>query len=138
MECAVCYEKFFRPKSKKEFKKMYNENVKNNDFVEMMKFTNLLITPKHNNTHTCSTPNCSCLICGDCWIKIKITCDGKDINEIEWDNIPSVYDFFCCPYCRQIDWKEYMNNVFNELQIKVLGQEDSTYAIFKRLYKNDL
>lgn len=118
MECAICYEKFFTPKTKEEFEKIYKESVKNN---ELMKFKNLLITSKHNETHTCSTPNCECLICGDCWI--KITCNGKDIDEMTEDDIPSIYDYFQCPYCRQIDWKHYMKNVLIELQQKVLGDE---------------
>jgi hypothetical protein len=118
MECAICYEKFFTPKTKEEFEKIYKESVKNN---ELMKFKNLLITSKHNETHTCSTPNCECLICGDCWI--NITCNGKDIDEMTEDDIPSIYDYFQCPYCRQIDWKHYMKNVLIELQQKVLGDE---------------
>ena len=128
MECAICYEKFFTPKTKEEFEKIYKENVKNN---ELMKFMNLLITSNHNETHTCSTPNCGCLICGDCWI--KITCNGKDIDEMTEDDIPSIYDYFYCPYCRQIDWKHYMKNVLIELQQKVLGDEfDEMY--FRKLF----
>jgi len=120
MECAICYEKFFRPKTKEELEKMYDENV--NDYNELMKFENLLITSKHNTTHSCSTQNCECIICGDCWI--KITHNGKSIDEIMVDDMPSIYDYFKCPFCRQIDWKYYMNNVFNELQKKVLGEEE--------------
>jgi hypothetical protein len=35
MECAICFSKFFTPKTKEEFDKMYNENVKNNDYDEI-------------------------------------------------------------------------------------------------------
>ena len=42
MECAICYEKFFTPKSQKEFEKIYNEIVKNNNYNEIMKFKTLL------------------------------------------------------------------------------------------------
>ena len=121
MECAICFEKFFTPKTKEELEKLYKENVKNDDYDEIMKFKNLLITSKHNETHTCSTPNCECLICGDCWI--KITHNGKSLMEASIDDMPSMYDYFICPYCRNIDWKYYMNNVLNELQRKVLGNE---------------
>jgi len=45
---------------------MYKQNVKNNNFDDIMKFKNLLVTANHNETHVCSTPNCKCVICGDC------------------------------------------------------------------------
>jgi hypothetical protein len=131
MECAICFSKFFTPKTKEELDKMYIENVKNDDFDEIMNFLNLLITSKHNTTHTCSTTNCECLICRDCWI--KITHKGKDIMEATLDDMPSIYDYFICPYCRNIDWKDYMNNVFNELQQKVLGEEEFKKLFLKRL-----
>jgi hypothetical protein len=131
MECAICFSKFFTPKTKEEFDKMYNENVKNNDYDEIDKFKNLLITSKYNTTHTCSIPNCDCLICGHCWI--KITHKGKDIMEATIDDMPSIYDYFICPYCRNIDWKYYMNNVFNELQRKVLGHEEFQKIMVERI-----
>ena len=37
-------------------------------------------------------------------------------------------------YCRQIDWKYYMNNVFNELQKKVLGEEEFIEGFYKRCF----
>ena len=132
MKCAICYEKFFTPKTEEEFKKIYKENFKNNNYDEIMKFDNLLITSKHNNTYICPTPNCKCLICCDCWI--KITHNGKNLMEAEEDDMPSTYDYFKCPYCRQIDWKYYMNNVFNELQKKLLSEEEFIYAVYKRLF----
>ena len=121
MECAICYEKFFKPKTKEELESLINENIKNKSYKEIEKFKNLLITNKHNETHTCSTPNCECIICGDCWI--KITHKGKSIHEATDDDFPNISDKFVCPYCKIIDWKYYMNNVFNELQKKVLGEE---------------
>jgi hypothetical protein len=132
MKCAICYEKFFTPETEEECKKIYNEFVKNDDYNEIMKFYNLVVTPKHNNTHTCSTPNCGCLICGDCWT--KITHNGKDIMDATVDDIPSIYDYFTCPYCRNIDWKDYMINVFNELQQKVLGKEEFKELFFKKCF----
>ena len=132
MECALCYEKFFTPKTKEELEKMYEENVKNNDYNEVMKFENLLITTKHNTTHSCPTVNCECIICGDCWI--KITHNGKSIDEMMEYDMPSIYDYFKCPFCRQIDWKHYMNNVFNELQQKVLGEEEFYKVLYKRCF----
>ena len=132
MECALCYEKFFTPKTKEELEKMYEENVKNNDYNEVIKFENLLITTKHNTTHSCPTVNCECIICGDCWI--KITHNGKSIDEMMEYDMPSIYDYFKCPFCRQIDWKHYMNNVFNELQQKVLGEEEFYKVLYKRCF----
>lgn len=132
MECAVCYDAFFMPKNREEFEKMYKENVKNEDYDEIIKFKNLLITPKHNKTRSCSTQNCECLICGDCWV--KITHNGKGVNEMDLDDMPSIYDLFKCPYCMQIDWKDYMNNVFNELQQKVLGDEEFEKALLKKCF----
>ena len=38
--------------------------------------------------------------------------------------MPRIFDKFICPYCRIVDWKYYMNNVFNELQQKVLGMDE--------------
>ena len=128
MECAICFEKFLILKTKEEFEEI-KKNMKNNDYSEIMKFKNLLITSK---THTCSTPNCECLICRDCWI--KITHKGKDIMEATLDDMPGIYDYFICPYCRNIDWKDYMNNVFNELQQKVLGEEQFNELFYKKCF----
>jgi hypothetical protein len=130
MECAICFEKFLTPKSKEELEKLYKENIKNNNFDDWCKFSNLIITSKHNETHVCSTPNCECIICRDCWI--KITNNGKDIMEATEDDIPSIYDYFICPYCRNIDWKYYMHNVFTELQQKVLGMEEYTKLFIQK------
>lgn len=139
MECAICYEKFFTPKNKEELEKIYNEIVKNpNDYKEFIKFKNLVITPNHNDTHACSNPNCDCLICGDCWI--KITHNGKGLGDLDTmclDDMPSIYDKFTCPYCRCIDWKYYMDNVFNELQEKVLGKEEHTKYLCKKILQKD-
>ena len=132
MECAICNKKFFTPKSQEELEKIYKENVKKNDYGEIMKFYNLLITSKHNTTHSCSTPNCHCLICGDCWC--NITYKVKGIDEINEDDISSINNIFECPYCRQIDLKYYMNNVFNELQQKVLGEKEFIAVFYKRCF----
>jgi DNA-directed RNA polymerase subunit RPC12/RpoP len=132
MECAICYEKFLIPKSKEEFEKICNQNVKNNDYNEIQKLKKLLITPNHNETHTCSTPNCECIICSDCWS--RITLKGKNIWEATEDDIPSIYDKFKCPYCRSIDWKYYMENVFDELQEKVLGREEFYKLKFNKCF----
>jgi len=121
MECSICYEKFFTPKTEEELKYLINENIKKKSYKEIEKFKNLLITNNHNKTHTCPTPNCQCITCGDCWI--KITHKGKKIYEATEDDFPSINDIFVCPYCKNVDWKYYMNNVFNELQIKVLGYD---------------
>jgi len=98
MECAICYEKFYTPKTHKELKKIYKQNVKNDNFDDIMKFKNLLVTANHNETHVCSTPNCNCVICRTCWI--KITEEKYDKN--------ATMDDFRCPYCRNIDWKDYL------------------------------
>jgi len=126
MECAICYEKFYRPKTHKELKKMYKQNIKNDNFVEIMKFKNLLVTANHNETHVCSTPNCECVICLDCWI--KITEEKYDKN--------ATMDDFRCPYCRNIDWKDYMKKVLNELQEKVLGKEEFNKIFIEKVMKD--
>ena len=123
MECAICYETFFTPKNKEEFEKLWQENVSNESCDEIMKFRNLLITSKCNNTHSCSIPNCECLICGDCWV--KITHKGKSFEDADDNDLPTIYDYFKCPYCREIDWKDYMHNVLFELQEKVLGEDEA-------------
>ena len=122
MECAICYEKFITPKTREAIKDLCNEYIIGKEIDEINKFTNLLITTKHNETHSCPTPNCECLICRDCWI--KITHKGKDIYTANTDDMPRIFDKFICPYCRIVDWKYYMNNVFNELQQKVLGMDE--------------
>ena len=53
--------------------------------------------------------------------------------EATLDDMPSIYDYIICPYCRNIDWKDYMKNVFNELQQKVLGEEEFKNLFLKRL-----
>jgi len=134
MECAICFDKFFRPTSQEELEKMYKENVKYNDYNDMIKFQNLLITPKNNETHICSTHNCECVICGSCWI--KITHKGKDVLDATEDDMPSKHELFVCPFCRNIDWKYYMNtNVLTELQLKVLGTEEFCKLIYKKINK---
>jgi hypothetical protein len=54
---------------------------------------------------------------------------GNKINE----NRRNV-DSYKCPYCRQIDWKYYMNYVLDTLQLKVLGEEEFYKAYIKRSY----
>ena len=98
------------------------------DNNEIMKLRNLLITPNHNTTHVCSTPNCSCIICENCWI--KVTHKGKDWDTITENDMPTIYDKFVCPYCRNVDWKDYMNNVLHELRFKILTNEEIISDLF--------
>lgn len=128
MECAICYEKFFKPNSQEEYKKIYEENVINKNDDEIMKFINLLITPKNNTTYSCPTPNCECIICNDCFAKITHEIMGVNDDDV----LPIRYDYFVCPYCRQIDWKYYMNTVLNELQKKFLSTEEFMKAYYKK------
>ncbi len=118
MECAICFEKFFTPKSKEEIVNWLNDKKINR--VEGNMF-NLFVTSKHNNNHKCYIENCQCIICGNCWDKLK--------ND---DDIAGQYHYHKCPYCRNIDWKDYMKHVFEELQLKVLGEED----FFKQMYES--
>ena len=120
MDCSICYEKFFRPKTQEELKTLFKENVK--CAGDLLKFQNLLITRKNNSTYSCSTPNCSCIICGDCLHKMHY--NGKSVEEYTEDDMPEANYLFECPLCRQIDWKFRMNKVFFELQQKVLSEED--------------
>lgn len=109
MKCAICCKKFFKPKTQEELEKIIEENIENYDYDEVMKFEDFLITSKHNTTHSCSTPNCECLICRGCWI--RITPNGKSIDQMIENDMPSIYNYFKCPFCKQINWKNYMNNV---------------------------
>ena len=68
----------------------------------------------------------------DCWF--KITNNGKAIMEVSEDDLKSVYDYFICPYCRNVDWKYYMHNVFTELQQKVLGIEEYEELVFQKIF----
>jgi hypothetical protein len=135
MECAICYEKFFTPKSQEEFEKIYEDIVKNSE-DGICKFLNYLITDKHNTTYKCPTPNCECIVCLDCYNSIQIKDEINDEYEEdnEYNDIPSNKSKFRCPYCRNIDWKGYMNNVFNELQMKVLGEEEFGKILFKKCF----
>jgi hypothetical protein len=127
MECTICYEKFFIPKTKEELEKKIEETINNNDFEKYLKFDSLLITSKHNTTRSCPTPNCECIICRECWIKITHT------ECVMLDDLPNPNDYFKCPFCRQIDWKDYMEIVFNELQQKVLTKEEFRKVMDKQL-----
>ena len=90
MECVICYEKFVIPKTQEEFERIYEENVKNNNYDEIQKFLNLVITSKHNTTHSCSTTICECLICEDCWIKVTY---GKSIDEMTEEDMSNNFYF---------------------------------------------
>jgi hypothetical protein len=83
--------------------------------------------------YSCPTLNCKCIICIDCWI--KFTHNGKNIEEMTENDMPNIHTYFKCPYCKQINWKYYMNNVFIELQQKVLGEEEFYEIMFKPLKK---
>lgn len=129
MECAICYEIFFKPNTEEELReaiKNYKEEMitMKNDIEKMIehgqKFKALLITPTNNTLHRCPTPNCECIICAICWDKIN-------------ENRRNVHSYKC-PYCRQIDWKLYMNYVLDTLQIKVLGINEFSKIYVRRCF----
>lgn len=124
MKCGVCYDVFFTPKTKEETEKLFDTHIKDNsNLCTIIKFKNRIITPKHDTTISCQTPNCKCLICSDCWFTLVHENDDKNPSN------------FKCPYCRQINWKYYMNFVFHELQLKVLGKntvKDMAINSFKK------
>ena len=126
MECSICYENFFIPKTREEVENKIKEIRKNKKDFE--KFKNLLITSKHNTSYICSTPNCESLICRDCWTKIKFK--DVDLDTFNYDNVSSMFNTFICPYCRKPDWKDYMNDVFMELRLKLLSNEEIASDIF--------
>jgi hypothetical protein len=117
MECSICFEKFFRPTSKEELKQLIDEKTKGKNENEIFRFYNLIITTNHNTTYKCSNNNCDCILCAECYT--KYTCNGKDIYNMTFYDMPNICDTFTCPFCRNIDWKHYMNRVFNELQCKI-------------------
>ena len=140
MECAICYNKFFKPKSKEELQEILNKNipsisdnnVSDHTFYDsIIKFDNFLITSNHNTTHSCCTFNCPCLICRDCWNKITFPNQDTEYLDLTFENI-NINDFKC-PYCRIVQWKDYMRNVLLELKYKVLNRED-----FRKSYYTDI
>lgn len=54
--------------------------------------------------------------------------------EATLDDMPCIYDYFRCPYCRNIDWKDYMKKVLNELQEKVVGEEEFNELLFNKCF----
>jgi hypothetical protein len=140
MNCSICYEKFFKPENKEDFiTKLNNARESENNSEEIYKFFNYLITDKHNTTYKCLTPNCEHIFCLDCYNKILLTdkinsnYEGSD-NEEYINDIPSKYSKFRCPYCRNIDWKEYMNTVLNELMSKLLGEEEFIEYLYNKFH----
>lgn len=141
MECAICYEKFFVPNNKKEF----DENIKkfkekHNNLID--NYLNYIITPNHNTTYKCPTEGCNCIICNNCWKKItsnKINnFNSLDSEDDYFDNIPSMYDIFKCPYCRLIDYKNYMkDSVLCELQRKILGEDEWINLLYDKVCNDD-
>ena len=119
MECNICFDNFFIPKTKEERLNFIKEWRKCTADEDALKKMNLLITPKHNRTYSCSTPNCNYIICGNCFDKINKEYDYKSVNDLpSWDEIK-------CPFCRQTDWKYYMKKyVLDQLQYKVLEPEE--------------
>ena len=102
MECTICYETFLTPKTKRDFLTLLNEHETIDHFL------NRVMTPTYNTTYTCPTRNCERLFCKQCWTTIKTK--GR---------VPSYSHYFTCPFCRQIDWKNYKKNVLYELKEKV-------------------
>ena len=121
MECAICYDKIFKPTTDKEYdevkKIMMNLNTEN-----MQKFKMQIITNKNNPTYKCNTPKCKFIICGNCFI--KLTHNGKDLEHITDNDLPTWNSTIICSYCRQVNWKYYMkNNVLDQLQRKILKKK---------------
>lgn len=137
MECAVCYEAFIIPNSREDFLEIINEYGKNN---KLTFFFNYLITPKHNTTYKCPTPECKCIICLDCWNKVQVSnrIDNDNNTHDILDNLPSIYDKFMCPFCRQVDWKNYMkDSVLLELQRKILGEDEWLDLLYNKFHSED-
>ena len=114
-----------KSRTNKEIKNYKEEMITMKNDIEKMiehgqKFKALLITPTNNTLHRCPTPNCECIICAICWDKIN-------------ENRRNVHSYKC-PYCRQIDWKLYMNYVLDTLQIKVLGINEFSKIYVRRCF----
>jgi hypothetical protein len=145
MECAVCYEAFIIPNNEEECLSIIKEIREKRENYKML---NYLITPKYNTTYKCPTLECKCIICHDCWEKVQISNRSENVmsqiyNDLDNDNntyhdIPCIYDKFMCPYCRLVDWKEYMSNsVLCELQKKILGEDEYINLLYNKMYMND-
>ena len=106
MECGICYEKFLINKTKEEYIKLIEENM--NNCNDMLKLDSLVITPKKNTTYKCPTDCCPCIICNYCFV--KLTHNGKTLEEARDKDIPNYNSKVICPYCKQVDYKYYMKN----------------------------
>ena len=120
MKCSICYELFIKAEdySKDDYLKLAQKAMINSE--EFLRLHCLLITNTRNellNTQIfrCHTPGCNAVFCCVCYIKIKS--DG--------DEACSLGDKFKCPYCRNIDLKDYMkHNVLNQMMCKILKPEE--------------
>ena len=128
MECVICCEKYYYPKSQEELSERLHQAIDGLPnggpiwYSAIEKFKALLITQKHNTIHQCYNPKCGCLTCDYCWS--RYVNNGKEQNNKTVDDMPGIYDTFKCPYCREIDWKFYYGNVLQELEKTVLGMDE--------------
>ena len=132
---------FEKIQNNSEFKFKNSGKIKENDLAYTMdqggkdeiftsgnfwKIQGLLINNKTNdvmntNIFKCHTPGCNVLFCYTCYNKIKKNSDYDDESE------PYSYNNkFKCPYCRNIDFKDYMkHNVLNQMMCKILTPEEA-------------
>lgn len=135
MECSICYESFVFPKSLIELEEL-EEVYMRDENKSVLKFQDLVITPTHNTSIKCETPNCNSVVCGSCWY--MYICNGKDIDESTLDDIESsIGKLQKCPLCRQVYWKKHMETVQNELLSKVLNEHDYSVYMFKKCFTDE-
>jgi len=150
MECSICYESFFLPKSNEDYKfKNLPENLKKNSYINLSAIRNLLITDKYNSTYKCPIENCDSIICQKCWTSLLYNSvlqkksirnnlsdaeEGRDDDDDGDDDDLDIYYLFSCPYCRNIDWKQYMSNhVLLQLLVSKLGVDIVHEDLMKKI-----
>ena len=130
MECSICYEKFII--SVEEFDVFMN-SVDRKNINKFMKFQNLFIT-KRNKPVICCIDTCKSIFCYDCITNIRMGGNIMDMTQEELDKIDhTTITNYKCPFCRNIDWKNYMKIVvLNQLQNKILTDDE----YYKQLWEN--
>lgn len=141
MECSICFEKFIFIKSKEDwdtekkkfYKKYENTFDKEDKFADskiFWRFRGLLNT----STKKCETLNCDCILCDECWFRIRT--NGKKMYDADFDDFLEPNDLYRCPLCRQVDWKYQMERVHSELLQKLLSKDELIEIITMNIRNN--
>jgi hypothetical protein len=106
--------KFERNITKKTFKNNFINNIMTSCSICYEKFEK---SGDRILDFKCSTKNCECVICNNCVVNIY---DNQSDNE-----------YFKCPLCRQICYKEYFSTVVLGMEFKNKIEEKKQKLIWK-------